>query len=142
MLHVFLSCIVLFALGAPAWSAEPPGPVAQMMTLTEGVVYRVAQLNDRQLAAEAAPTLTLDKESGRLSGFSGVNRYGGGYTRAGDQLTGGQMMSTLMAGDAAAMAIEQDFLQLMAEPLTISATTSGVEMRNAKGFMRLVPQEK
>ena len=74
MIYVFLSIALLFALGAPAWSEELPAPVAAMIPLTEGIVYRIAQLNDRQLAKEAAPTLTLDKESGRLTGFSGVNR--------------------------------------------------------------------
>ena len=38
--------------------------------------------------------------------------------------------------------IEQDFLQLLAEPLTILATTTGVDMHNTKGFMRLVPPQK
>lgn len=56
-------------------------------------------------------TVTLEFADEELSGNSGVNSYGGGYTSTEDgSLQIGPLRSTLMAGDPDAMTLEQEYL--------------------------------
>ena len=56
-----------------------------------------------------APEIALDPESHRASGSGGCNRLSGGYEIKGEQLTFGQMASTMMACPSG-MEAEQKFL--------------------------------
>ncbi|HWB56477.1 MAG TPA: META domain-containing protein [Gaiellaceae bacterium] len=53
---------------------------------------------------------TLRLDAGHLSGFSGCNRYVGGYTLDGDRLTVGPIATTRMACAPEAMEAEDAFL--------------------------------
>jgi heat shock protein HslJ len=56
-------------------------------------------------------TVTLDFAEDELSGNSGVNAYGGGFTSSEDgSLQIGPLRSTLMAGEPDAMTLEQEYL--------------------------------
>ena len=60
------------------------------------------------------PTLIFDG-SGRVNGFSGVNRFGGSVESANEgQIRFGQMMSTKMAGPPEQMTLESSFLAALA----------------------------
>jgi heat shock protein HslJ len=133
---VFLVLLGLTAAFA-AESTAAAGP-----TLAPGIEYRLTRLNDQELAIGSAPTLILDAEDQRVSGFNGVNRYSGGYTLVGDVLTIGQALSTMMAGEEAAMKIEQDFMGIISQPLTISVISGELALTNAKGSFRLIRQVK
>ena len=74
------------------WRLDPPGGAA----------------GDAQ-GARAAP-LTVRFAEGRASGFSGCNRFTGGYTRDGDTLTVGRLAGTMMACPEPRMATEKAFL--------------------------------
>lgn len=54
--------------------------------------------------------LTVRFVNGRASGFSGCNRFTGGFKRDGDTLTVGPLAGTMMACPEARMAIEKGFL--------------------------------
>jgi heat shock protein HslJ len=123
-----------------AWSAE--SALVPIPAVVSGVEYRVTRLNDQELAIGSAPTLMLDGEAKRASGFNGVNRYSGDYTVVGDVLTIGQSISTMMAADDASMKIEQDFMGIIALPLTITRQADDIVASNTKGTLRLVRQMK
>ena len=133
---VFLVLLCLTAACA-AESAAGSGP-----TLVPGIDYRLTHLNDQKLDIGSAPTLLLDAAEKRVSGFNGVNRYSGGYTLVGDVLTIGQALSTMMAGEEAAMKIEQDFMGIISQPLTVSVISGELVVKNAKGSFRLERQVK
>jgi heat shock protein HslJ len=64
------------------------------------------------------PTLRFDPKEARVSGMSGVNRYGGRYTIEGAALTFGPLLATKMAGPPEQNALETRFLW------ALEATTS------------------
>ena len=84
----------------------------------EGVTWTLTELNGKPFAAPAegrgAPTLQFDAEKKSASGFSGVNRFFGGYTKDGDKLKFGALAGTRMAGPPEAMAAESAFLAMLA----------------------------
>ncbi len=92
------------ASGAPI-GAQPAGgaPLAgTSWVLTEG------PLTSDDLAASG---ITLEFTETDVSGSAGVNRYFGGYTSSTDgSLQIDTLASTMMAGDEAAMALEQEYL--------------------------------
>ena len=59
------------------------------------------------------PTLRLDAGKKQASGFSGVNRFFGGYERNGEKLKFGMLAGTMMAGPDEQMATEAAFLQAL-----------------------------
>ncbi len=76
----------------------------------EGQTWRLTSLPGQDLAAlGAGQYLTARFEAGRVSGFSGCNRFMGSYTVDRDQLVLGQLAGTMMACPGAAMTIESAF---------------------------------
>ena len=144
MSHILLTVSLLSCIAVQAWSADAAPPAtpatpATLGTLTPGVDYRVVRLNDRVVPVELSPTLKLDAQAKRVTGFSGVNRYGGGYELTATTLTIAQPFSTMMAGEDAAMKTETEFLGVISQPLTISAAADGgLLLRSGKGTLLLV----
>ena len=62
---------------------------------------------------ESGPTITFG-DDGRVTGFSGVNRFSGPYTSAIGTVRVGPLASTKMAGEPARMAAERAFLDALA----------------------------
>jgi heat shock protein HslJ len=94
-------------------AAEPVAASAGI----EGVEWVLTTLNGQPAAVadgRGAATLRLDAEKKQAGGFSGVNRYFGGYEREGDRLKFGALAGTHMAGPPAAMAGETAFLAALA----------------------------
>jgi len=110
--------------------------------LQAGKEYTVSQLNGApvpKLDGLASPTLTLDAKDSRVSGTSGINRYGGGYLLKDGVLTVSQPpFSTLMAGPEGAMAVERQFLRVISSPLTVAAHPSGIQLSGEHGTLLLI----
>ena len=95
-----------------------PAPAATL----EGVTWRLAALPGQSVpAGNGAPTARF--EGGRVSGFSGCNRFLGSYTVDRDRLTIGNLAGTMMACSESAMAVEKVFL----------AALSGTQAANVEG---------
>ncbi len=109
--HRFLLLLAtaLAGLSFPAFSAAAG---------LEGVEWTLTEMNGKPLVAPAggrgAPTLRLDAEKKKVSGFSGVNRYFGGYEMDGEKLKFSKLASTAMAGPPEAMATESAFHKMLA----------------------------
>ncbi|MDM0014469.1 META domain-containing protein [Variovorax sp. J22P168] len=110
-----LALTLLVALSAAAAGAQPqrpapavaptlPGPLAAI----EGPTWRLTQL--RGFDAARLPTgpraVTARFEGGRVSGFSGCNRYFGTYSARDGRLVIGAIGGTMMACEPGAMALE------------------------------------
>ncbi|HEY8550496.1 MAG TPA: META domain-containing protein [Vicinamibacterales bacterium] len=75
----------------------------------EGVTWRLTALtgHSSDVLASAPRPVTVRFEKGRITGFSGCNRFTGSYTAEGDRITIGQLGGTMMACGPEAMALEQ-----------------------------------
>jgi len=62
--------------------------------------------------------LNLDPETGHFSGFSGVNRFNGLYSRDGYKIKFGDAASTMMGGPAELMDRERDFQSIFTKATT------------------------
>ena len=72
--------------------------------------WRLTLLNGIPLARDViAPFITFDGKTDRASGFSGVNRFFGGYKMKGNTLIFGPIAGTRMAGTPEAMKLEDQF---------------------------------
>lgn len=94
-------------------SATPGAPIGAQPTGGDPLAGTSWVLTGGPLTSEdlAASGITLEFAETELSGSGGVNRYFGGYTSDTDgSLQIGTLGSTLMAGDEAAMALEQEYL--------------------------------
>jgi heat shock protein HslJ len=69
-------------------------------------------IGGKAAGGERAPTLTFGDE-GRVTGFSGVNRFSTTYTTATGVVRFGQLVSTKMASDPENMALERSFLEAL-----------------------------
>jgi len=72
-------------------------------------MWRAQDIGGRPLRDDVASTIMFGTD-GRVTGDSGVNRFGGAYHIEGDVMELGPFHSTRMAGPEPAMRQEQDFL--------------------------------
>ena len=78
--------------------------------------------------------ITLAFDTNRVYGFSGVNRYFGGYTISNDNIIQiGALGSTMMAGPEENMKAEQDFTKLLSEASNISLYVTNLEITTKSG---------
>jgi heat shock protein HslJ/uncharacterized membrane protein len=75
----------------------------------EGPTWRLTAVGSRDMSGFATGPVTARFEAGRVSGFSGCNRFTGGYTLEGDSLLVGPLAGTMMACSDPQMAIENIF---------------------------------
>ena len=93
-------------------------PAVAAEAVLESGSWTLTELQGKAFAAPAdgrgAPTLAFDAAKKSASGFSGVNRFFGGYERDGEKLKFGQLGSTFMAGPPEQMQVESAFLAMLA----------------------------
>jgi heat shock protein HslJ len=70
---------------------------------------------------------------GRASGFSGCNRFTGGFRREGDTLTVGPLGGTMMACPEPRMAIEKAFLDGLSGPHRVAISGDRLTLTPASG---------
>lgn len=79
----------------------------------QGVEWTLAQSSVSSVLGSVGITANFDGT--KVSGFSGVNQYGGPYTAADDgSLEIGDLASTMMAGPGPVMKVEEEYLKLLA----------------------------
>jgi heat shock protein HslJ len=84
-------------------------------------------------------TITAAFGDGQISGNSGVNSYGGSYTAgAGGEFSVGQLASTLMAGDEAAMRAEAAYLELLGGARSFSVAEGTLTLYDEGGNESLI----
>ena len=98
---------------SPTGAASPGAPIGAQPTGGEPLAGTSWVLASGPLTSDdlAASGITLEFAETEVSGSAGVNRYFGGYTSSTDgSLQIETLGSTMMAGDEAAMALEQEYL--------------------------------
>jgi len=90
-----------------------------------------------------APGLRVDAD-GRLSGFSGVNRFTGGLDVAAlaeGRFVTGPLVSTRMAGPAEAMDLERRYLEALGRPSSVRIVRDAlVLVEDGKVLARFLPE--
>ncbi|MGJ7511339.1 META domain-containing protein [Variovorax sp. GT1P44] len=92
-----LTLIMLAALAVPASAAEFEGPTWQLTDLRGFDASRLPS---------GPKSVTARFEKGRISGFSGCNRYFGSYVFRQERLVIDKLAGSMMACDPASMAVE------------------------------------
>lgn len=116
-----------------AFAALTVSALASATTL-EGRMWRLTSLPGYDLAALGAGQYPAARfEAGRVSGFSGCNRFMGSYTVERDQLVLGQLAGTMMACPEAAMAIEGAFKAGLAGTLRYAIVDDRLTLTPAAG---------
>jgi heat shock protein HslJ len=84
---------------------------------------------------------TLRLDNGHLSGYSGCNRYVGGYTLDGDRLTVGPIATTRMAGEPEALEAETAFLVALGAAARLVVSDGELVLADEEGreLLRFVP---
>lgn len=96
---------------------------------------------------KGAPTAAIDGvmvtlrlgSDGNAGGSAGCNQYGGAYTIQGDQISFGEMVSTLMAcEDAAVMEQESQYLQALSKARTYMVSNDKLTIEYDSGDSVLI----
>jgi heat shock protein HslJ len=114
----------------------------------DGTTWRLTRLpgKDARALASSSRPLTVRFEAGRISGFSGCNRFMGGYTLDRDRVTIGPLAASMMACGDEATALEkavQDGLAgthrftVAADGLTLTADSGAALVFQAEAPPRL-----
>lgn len=98
----------------------------------EGVNWRLMVLPG-QIVPVGNNLPTARFEGGRVSGFSGCNRFSGGYTVDRDKLTIGNLAGTMMACPEPTMAVEKAFLGALSGTLASSVVGNRLSLTPVAG---------
>lgn len=88
----------------------PEAPAAAVALVKQN--WRVIHINETKLPGEAQkrPTMLIDPAESRIFGFSGVNRYFGGYkAKADGSISFDQIGMSMMGGEPEAMELESSY---------------------------------
>lgn len=131
----------LAALGAAvlcgAAGAQQAGP-----GVVEGPTWRLVALQGFETAALPGGTqsVTARFEGGRVTGFSGCNRFFGNYALQGGQLSVGSLAGSMMACEPKAMALEQAVQRALAGGFRPQRDGDRLSLLSAAGAPLLVFQ--
>lgn len=128
--------MLVFALSVSALGTAAP-------TTIEGVTWRLVSLPGHDLGALGGPgrQITTRFEAGRVHGFSGCNRFMGGFAVDRDQLVLSQLAGTMMACPGAGMAIESAFKGAFAGTLRYAIADNRLTLTPAAGAPLVFEQE-
>jgi len=124
-------CRVPVAAGAMSGSAAA-SPAA---TGLEGPVWRLESLagQDASALANAQPPLSVRFHAGRVEGFSGCNRFAGGYKLESSRIKLGPLAGTMMACGEPAMSLENAFRSLLSGGLTYAIVDGRLTLTSDSG---------
>lgn len=107
-LFLLLATIALCVSGLQPLRAADSAPAST----PEGTDWILREMHGKPVAPSGErglPTLKLDAAKKHASGFTGVNRFFGGYERTGEKLKFSALGATDMAGPPEQMAVEAAF---------------------------------
>jgi heat shock protein HslJ len=128
---------ILLLAGAPfllaACASEPPAaPPAPGAEAAAPMTAAIENIDWQHVPAEGqASTATLRFEGGRVHGFSGCNRFVGGYALDGDRIKVDSLAGTMMACEPAVMAAESAFLAALRGAQRVSVDAGRLALAGA-----------
>jgi heat shock protein HslJ len=101
----------------------------------DGTVWRLEELPGVTAAELAGVTrpVTLRFESGQMSGFSGCNRFSGGYELKADQLVVGPLATTQMACPGPGSSVERAFHAALQGSMAFALQGDDLKVTSASG---------
>lgn len=108
----WLTVVALMLAACTPITAPPPAVPAETTDPLDGTTWVLTALDTEPPVAfdAAAVEVTLGFAEGSVNGRSGCNQYGGPYEIDGDQLSVGDLFSTMMMCPDEAMAVETAFI--------------------------------
>jgi heat shock protein HslJ len=109
------------------------GEGGQSLSTLSGTVWTLVEMDGRPLEAGVKPP-TLEFREGRVGGFSGCNRYQGGFKDSGTgSISMGQMAGTMMACPPAMMALEKNYMARLLKAKEYSFQAGGLVLSSGEG---------
>ena len=99
----------------------------------EGPTWRLTAVAGKGVEGLASGAVTARFEAGRVSGFSGCNRFTGGYALDGDSVVVGPLAGTMMACSDPQMAIEETFRSALTGKLRKAISGDRLTLTSASG---------
>lgn len=133
MRSIRLLAAFLLVLSTPAWAGC--GATGGNGGRIEGVNWVLKSYDSKGTARDVPRGVSVDAlfEGGKVSGFSGVNTYGGEYKLSGSSLTIGQVASTMMAGPQDLMDLEQAYIADLQQASSYAADAGTLALLNRDG---------
>jgi putative lipoprotein len=113
-------------------SAPAPGP-AVALDKTHWRLVEVENLSVPTGAGRREPHIQFDPEKKRVTGYSGVNIFSGGYDTTGGGLRMTQMASTRRAGPPELMELETAFLKALSATRSYRVDGDKLELLDSGG---------
>jgi heat shock protein HslJ len=129
-LRIALVSLASFGCAGLMGPGEPPFETVWRVVEIDGVP--VPRLPDNR-----APTLQLDGEEARASGFTGCNRMTGSFVLEGDALSFGLLATTRMACEALSSQVEMGYLQSIESVTRWRRRDDGLELMDLEGRVRM-----
>jgi heat shock protein HslJ len=99
----------------------------------EGPTWLLTAVGSRAVSGFATDPVTARFEAGRVSGFSGCNRFTGAYTMDGDSVIVGPLAGTMMSCADPQMALEKAFLGGLTGKLRHAISGDRLTLASASG---------
>ncbi|MDR2131265.1 MAG: META domain-containing protein [Odoribacteraceae bacterium] len=128
--------IVTCALAGASWGCKAPVDYTAALMANEWQLKELVNDTDTVVLPARVPTLVF-ADSGRVSGFSGCNRFTGKYTVKGETITFSRVVTTHMMC-VESMAFEQLFQRLLPGLAHVAVRAGELTLSDEKGKARLL----
>jgi heat shock protein HslJ len=146
---VALSLSLVFALGCQSTSPTDDATTREAPTMAtmaiENITWHLAEVGGKPAEPvpqdARAPHIRLSDSDKRVSGYSSVNQFSGGYELSGQSLKFGMLAMTRRAGPPPLMAQETAFTAALEKTTAWRAAADGIELLDSAGqvLARLKP---
>jgi putative lipoprotein len=127
------SLMALNLAGCADIESAPDSGSAALLAKTRWQLTEVEDMSMPVAAGRQAPHIQFDPEKKRVTGYSGVNIFSGGYAATGSQLRMSQMASTRRAGPPELMRLETAFLKALSATRTYRFSGDTLELLDSSG---------
>ena len=129
-----LAALVIVVLAACSTTTVVTNPPAEVLAPLDGTHWQLVGADRGPLAElQAARNVTIEFSEGRAYGNAGCNRYFSSYELTDGRLVLGKAGATMMYCGGEANAVEQAFLPLLEQPMTLTRDRQMLQLRAGDG---------
>ena len=134
--NVALALVCAMMLGLTGCAEMTSAPGAEQGVELGATYWRLVAVDDTQVppgGGRRDPHIQFDPEKKRVTGYSGINIFSGGYDVTGDRLRMSQMASTRRAGPPEKMRLESAFMNALSATRSYRVNGDALEFLDANG---------
>ena len=124
--------LTVFLLSCIGLDAKVKKRIVYNLNKTSWELSQISKKGQKLPIPEGA-NITINFSDGKISGFSGVNSYFGGYKIKNNSILTAETAATLMAGPEELMKIELNFFDMLQNSPRINYNNTTLSLRNKNG---------